>query len=184
MSQYYLMAQLPSLDGVSDGAPLPITEERFGELCHRFLGKKSLAVLQELTLLPPRDGVPVGSPLVDGWNAGERQLRLALSVERGNKLKKTVDIGVQTLPAQLLQTARIAVETDDPLAAERFLNRHRLSFLESLRPLDAFSEDAVFYYALKLKLLLRLRQFDAGRGEAAYRNIYNSILDGEGQEAI
>ena len=37
MAEYYLMSQLPSLDGVGENTPLPITEERFSELCHRFL---------------------------------------------------------------------------------------------------------------------------------------------------
>ena len=41
MAEYYFMSQLPSLDGISDQLPLPITEERFLELCHRFLGKKA-----------------------------------------------------------------------------------------------------------------------------------------------
>ena len=40
MSLYYLTAQLPSLDTVGAGSPLPITEERFVELCHRFLWTK------------------------------------------------------------------------------------------------------------------------------------------------
>ena len=29
MAAYYLVAQLPSLDGLGERAPLPITEERF-----------------------------------------------------------------------------------------------------------------------------------------------------------
>ena len=41
MAEYYFMSQLPSLDGIGEQVPLPITEERFLELCHRFLGKKA-----------------------------------------------------------------------------------------------------------------------------------------------
>ena len=37
MAEYYLIAQLPSLDGVGENMPVPITEERFLELCCRFL---------------------------------------------------------------------------------------------------------------------------------------------------
>lgn len=40
MAEYYLISQLPSLDGIHDNAPLPITEERFTELCDRFLKKR------------------------------------------------------------------------------------------------------------------------------------------------
>ena len=29
MAEYYLISQLPSLDGISEATPVPITEERF-----------------------------------------------------------------------------------------------------------------------------------------------------------
>mgnify|MGYP005612931661 CR=1 FL=1 len=41
MAEFYLVSQLPSLEGLSDNSPLPITEERFMELCSRFLSKKA-----------------------------------------------------------------------------------------------------------------------------------------------
>jgi len=75
------------------------------------------------------------------------------------------------------------VEIENPLEAENFLLRYRLNFLETLRPMDSFSEDYIFYYALKLKLILRIRQFDVALGEATYKDIYNSILNGEKVEA-
>ena len=50
--------------------------------------------------------------------------------------------------------------------------------------MDSFSEDFVFYYWLKLKLLSRMRQFDKVSGEKAYKNIYNSILNGDRLEDI
>ena len=47
----------------------------------------------------------------------------------------------------------------------------------------SFSEDAVYYYGLKLKLIARIRRFDTELGEAAYKNIYTSIMNGEELEA-
>ena len=87
------------------------------------------------------------------------------------------------LPQPLLQPARTATEAESPMEAERFLNRYRLDFLETLRPMDGFSEDYLFYYYLKLKLILRIRQFDAEKGEAAYRSIYRSLMD-EGRSEV
>ena len=69
------------------------------------------------------------------------------------------------------------------MEAEKYLNRYRLEILETLRPMDNFSEDYIFYYGLRLKLILRIRQFDTKAGEEAYRNIYNSILNGDRLEA-
>lgn len=49
MAAYYLIAQLPSLDGLGERAPLPITEERFLQLCQSFLSKKAQRGLRWLT---------------------------------------------------------------------------------------------------------------------------------------
>lgn len=184
MAEYYLISQLPSLDGISENTPLPITSERFGELCQRFLGKKALAESERLTLAPPRNSEKNASSLVEKWNDGERSLRLALAKLRADKLNKHFDAEIQSFPAALLQAARTAIEIESPMEAEKFLNKYRLDFLETLRPMDSFSEEYVFYYGLKLKLIERIRKFDSESGEAAYRNIYNSIMNGERSEVI
>ncbi len=180
MSQYYLMAQLPSLDGAGEGAPLPITETYFYELCDRFLGKKAARAVHALSLAPERDEATVGYRLPDAWHEGERQLRLALARERAKKLNKPDDTGDESLPDGAVQAARTAVAMEDPMEAERYLSRYRLDYLEGLRPADGFCEDAVFYYGLKLKLV---QQFDEAAGRLAYRTIYQAILSGDKQEA-
>ncbi len=184
MNQYYLIAQLPSLDGIGDGMPLPITEEAFLELCRRFLPKRSVRALDEMTLAPKRERKKTGSPLLDAWCDGERSLRLALAEARGARRGKGNAPDKNAMPQALAAVVLDAVGREDPLEAELLLNRYRLSFLETLRPSDAFAEDTVFYYGLKLKLLLHIRKFDVTAGEAAYRTIYHSILDGEKPEVI
>ena len=37
---YYLMSQLPSLDGITEDKDMPITEDRFLELCSRYVSGK------------------------------------------------------------------------------------------------------------------------------------------------
>ncbi len=184
MAEYYLISQLPSLDGISESTPLPITSDRFAELCVRFLGKKAQAEFERLTLAPARNPEKSASALVEEWNTGERNLRLALAKLRADKMDKPFDAQLQSFPTGLLQAARTAVESESPLEAEKFLNKYRLDFLETLRPTDSFSQEYVFYYGLKLKLLECIRQFDAAKGEAAYRNIYNSIINGDRAEVI
>lgn len=184
MAEYYLISQLPSLDGIGENTPLPITEERFVELCGRFLQKKEQNKLNNLTLSPPRNCEGSDSVLIDAWNESERNLRFSLAKVRAEKMKKPVDIGNRILPAEYIKAANTAAEIENPLEAEKYLNRYRLEILETLRPLDSFSEDYIYYYGLKLKLLLRIRQFDAEIGKEAYRNIYNSILNGDRLEAL
>ena len=184
MAEYYLISQLPSLDGVSEGTPLPITEERFEELCKQFLGKKGLTEFHKLTLSPSKVPEKSNSSLIETWNEGERNLRLALGKARAAKLNKPFDTENKNLPAELVKVAVTATEFESPLEAENYLSDYRLNFLEALRPMDNFSEDFIFYYGLKLKLISRLRQFDKKLGETAYKNIYDSILNGDRLEAI
>ena len=183
MAEYYFISQLPSLDGISENTPLPITEERFTELCNRFLGKRTLEAMKKLTLSPAKNMESSGSVLIDAWNESERNLRFALGKVRAEKMKKSFDTGNRIFPMEYIRAASTAVEIENPMEAEKYLNSYRLEILETLRPMDSFSEDYVFYYGLKLKLLLRIRQFDSKLGETAYKNIYNSILIGDRSEA-
>lgn len=178
MAEYYLISQLPSLDGISDGAPPPITEERFLELCNRFLSKKVLKIINNITLCPTQIIENSGSALIDNFNENERNLRFALGKVRAEKLGKTFDLSNRILPIECVKAAASAIEIDSPLEAEKFLNRFRLNMLDSLRPTDNFSDDYIYYYGLKLKLLLRIRRFDTEVGEKAYTKIYKSILNG------
>jgi len=180
MAEYYFISQLPSLDGIGENTPLPITEERLAELCRRFLGKRPQEAVKRLTLSPPRSGDGAGSALIDAWNESERTLRFALGKVRAEKMKKPFDTENRIFPPEYIRAAAAAAEMDNPMEAEKLLNRHRLEILEALRPMDIFSEDYIFYYVLKLKLLLRIRQFDTALGEKAYKNIYDSIVSGDG----
>ena len=184
MAEYYLISQLPSLDGIGENTPLPITSERFEELCRSFLGKKAQGESEKLTLAPARNPEKTTSALIEKWNDGERSLRIALAKLRAEKLDKRFDTEILSFPAGLLQAARTAVEIESPMEAEKFLNKYRLDFLETLRPMDSFSEEFVFYYGLKLRLIERIRKFDSESGEAAYRNIYDSIMNEDRTEVI
>lgn len=184
MAEYYLISQLPSLDGLSDNVPVPITEERFYDICQRILGKKAQKELNRLSLVPSRMYETSDSAVIEAWNRNEQNLRLALGKVRADKLNKQFDSENRTFTTDLMQTVRTAVEMDSPMEAEKLLNRYRMDYLESLRPMDVFSEEFIFYYCLKLKLILRMRQFDAENGKAAYKNIYNSIMSGERVEVI
>lgn len=176
MAGYYLISQLPSLDGISDNMPLPITEERFSELCHQLLGKKTLDEMKRITLLPERESEDCGSDFINNWLDSERKLRLALAKVRAQRLNKSFDTGNTLIPLHYQKAAEAAMQSKDPLEAEKLLCSCRLELLEAQRPMDGFSVDYVFYYGIKLKLISRLRGFDTEAGEAAYKNIYNSVL--------
>jgi len=183
MAEYYLISQLPSLDGLGENSLLPITEAQFMELCGQSLGKKAQKELNDLTLLPPKVPKKSDSALIRAWNEAERSLRFALGKARADKMKKSFDTEDNSFPTEMLRIANEAAGMNNPMEAEKLLMHWRLDLLETLRPLDFFSLDFIYYYGLKLKLLQRIEQFNAELGEAAYRDIYGSILNGDKLEA-
>ena len=147
MAEYYLISQLPSLDGLSENVPMPITEERFFELCERFLNKKVQNELKKLTLMPSRECEETGSAFLNKWNDGERNLRLVLGKIRAEKMNKQFDAEkIQSAPVELLQVAREAVEIENPLEAEKFLNKYRLEFFRK------FKTNGFFFRRLRILL--------------------------------
>ena len=109
MNQYYLIAQLPSLEIASETTALPITEERFYELCRTNLGKKAWNALSGLTLVPGRQNKKSGYSFIDKWNEWEKNFRLALAAARAEKLKKPFEGETGACSGHLLQTVRQAV---------------------------------------------------------------------------
>ncbi len=176
-NQYYLMSQLPAFS-INAGAVLPFSEDYFVELCSRFLNKKSIKLLECLSLEPPRKIKKTGSILVDKWYNWERNVRLCLAQIRAQKLQKdfSLTLDENSFAPDVIQTARTASGFDSPLEAEEFLNAERVNALNNFAPQDGFSIDAVFAYALKLKLAIRIKKFNEESGMDSYRKIYDTIL--------
>ena len=185
MAEYYLISQLPSLDGISDNMPLPLDKETFLNLCGNNLKESSFEELKKATIKPLKNYEKSSSSLLNEWNEAEKSLRLVLAAVRAEKMKITFDgPNVENNPnaKTLIKVAEAATEMESPMEAERFLNNYRLDFLETLRPMDSFSEEYLFYYSLKLDLLSRIRKFDKETGRDSYKNIYNSIMNAEKRE--
>lgn len=183
MAEYYLVSQLPSLDGIGENTPIPITEERFLELCRANLDTKSFERVRDLTLIPSIDAVLSGSGVIDSWNKVERGLRIALGKARAERMNKPFELQSSASDPELAKAVTAALGEYDPLKSEKLLLDYRLRLLESLRPIDMFSVDYIYYYALKLKLIMRVRGFDTAIGEKEYKNIYSAISDGRTVEA-
>lgn len=174
--QYYLVSQLPDISAASEKANLPITEKYYRDLCSRFLEKEDLAVLESLSLEPPKDVVSTGSDFLDKWYDNERSLRYALVQVRAQKMKKDPGNIPVSINADIVQAARTAVGMNSPLSAEQYLYEYRLSVLNNLSPMNGFSVDAVFAYGIKLMLLERMKKFNKEKGTESYHKIYDAIL--------
>lgn len=174
--QYYLVSQLPDISALNEKSALPITEKYYKDLCSRFLDKKSMECVANLSIEAPRQAKKTGSVFLDKWYDYDRCLRYALCQVRAQKLKKDPPQIPVSLSQDVIQAARTAVGMDSPLSAEQFLYEHKLSVLNNIQPLDGFSVDAVFAYGVRLILLERMKKFDKVNGTDSYHKIYDAIL--------
>jgi len=169
------MAQLPSIMPQTDP---PIPYAQFKELALRFLTEKDAAVLERITLVPPREPVHTGSVLVDEWYAFEQELRFALEHMRASRLKRETRAAAE-IPASAFDIGAIVrglSTIDDPLLAERYLLRARLTAAEQLRKLHFFDSEAVFGYGIVLLLSERASKFKMETGRTEYHSLYTQIL--------
>ena len=120
--QYYLVSQLPAFS-INQSAPLPVTEEYFIDLCSRFMDKKAVKAIQNLSLEPPRQAEKTGYDVLDKWYEYERYLRVALAYLRAQKMKKDFNDPTNLLSkvsSDIMQTARTAMNFESPLEAEDY----------------------------------------------------------------
>ncbi len=179
MAYYYLVSQLPNISSGESKANLPMNTVQFREVAGRFISPKEKTVLEGLSLVPPMELSSTGSKFLDVWYEKERNLRCALAQIRAQKMKKDSFPLPAGCTADIISAARTAVGMDSPLSAEQFLYEYRLRLLDDLRPLDAFSIDAVYAYGLRLMLVERMRKFEVENGKTSYHEIYDTILSNE-----
>ncbi len=176
MDYYYLVSQLPDISSADTKSVLPITSEKFQEICCRFVKENEKSIIKNLSLIPPKENTPTGSDFLDNWYSKERNLRFALAQIRAQKLKKDSVSLPAGCTADIVTAARTAVGMDSPFSAEQFLFEYRIKLLNDISPLDYFSIDSIYAYGIRLLLVERMKKFDMEKGKISYRKIYDGIL--------
>jgi hypothetical protein len=164
MNHYFLVASLPMLQF---GEKPPIRLADFLSACGAALAEGEMAVLRDLL---ERDGEAESHPFSRAWRDRETELRNAVARLRARPLQINPEpwlrphagarVYIQTGVAEAFQAA-------DPLQRERALDRLRWRILEDLAGLEPFSLEAVFSYALRLRLLWRWAGYQEAEGAAA-----------------
>ena len=186
MGYYYLVAQLPSL---LYGQPAPMSSQAFRDLCQGALSAGDRVVLDLCTLDPDAPlsagagygeaSKPCPSAFVSNWRDWERALRLNLARYRAQRLKREGGgaFDPPEYPADAAAAAKTAAAMDSPLEAENFLGKARWDAIELFQGIDYFSNNTVFAYLLKLRLLERRALFKVEEGFAEYKRLYASIKE-------
>ncbi|MDR1470042.1 MAG: DUF2764 domain-containing protein [Spirochaetaceae bacterium] len=173
---YYFVATLPS---VSYGDAPPKSSEDFREECLYHLAPGDAAVLTSCTYnaAAVTAAKPTGSAFIDALLARERTLLLNVAYLRAARLKRQISGEPPRDASDAEAVAKAAFEMGDPLEAELFLDRGRWDAIDALSGLDLFSVNMVYAYLMKLQLLERRQRFDAEKGFAGYKQLYDTILD-------
>jgi hypothetical protein len=158
-----------------------MTPAHFMELAADKLSSGDLAVLGHCTLDPELSAPPTSSAFVNHWREWERALRLNLSKNRAQKLKRSEASGrdavdVPEHPADAVSAAKNAMLMESPLEAEIYLDKARWDAIENFQGISTFSEDAIYAYLLKLRLMERRSAFKNEEGFTEYKALYAAIL--------
>ena len=185
-SYYYLAAQLPYL---VYGQGLPMSSADFRALAQDVMSPADASILDYCTLdpVPPTPGEggaayaeparPTPSEFINRWKEWERTLRLNLARSRVQKLKREGGVAdAPDYPSDAAAVAKTALVMESPLEAELFLDKARWDAIESFQGINAFSENAMYAYLLKLRLMERRAAFKPEEGFTEYKGLYAAIL--------
>ena len=164
-SYYYLIASLPELK--ADGG-MPITYSEFLTCCESNVSEEEFELLKNLTL-SSKEG-----PLVREWSTFYRALTGEMNFQRSLKLGRTY-----TTPYDkdgfMAQIVDFALAAKNPLESERILLDYEFRNLDLLIGPHMFDEEALFGYAIKLRLLERLTSFEHEKGKAEFESLFDGI---------
>jgi hypothetical protein len=157
-----------------------MTSSDFKKLAGGVMNKAERAVLDACTLNPP--DAPVSSEFVAAWREWERALRLNLARARAQKLRREGSdqrsvADAPEYPADAVNAAKAALALESPLEAEILLDKARWAAIENFQGINAFSENAMYAYLLKLLLMERRQAFKTEEGFSEYKTLYASILE-------
>ncbi len=161
---YYFVSSLPSLEF---GAPPPFPLEKFLEECQRQMSPKDAEWIQN-AVLGKSPSKALKNPLVRLWIRFNEDFRNELAFARALKAKRdplSYLQGERSYEPFLANVVAQAIGTDDPLAAEKILDRFRWQRLDDLTFDHYFDVEWLLIYALKLQILERYQMIESHRGE-------------------
>ncbi len=164
-SYYYLLSSLPMLK--ADGE-MPFGYNDFLEMCRSAVSDAKYAVLKNLTL-SSKEG-----PLITEWTKFYTVLKQELTYQRNQRLGRQAQIPSQR-DATVSKAAIAAVNSQNPLDAEKALIAFEFEKLDEIIGTHYFDDYALMGYALKLKLLERKNIFNQKNGKIELERIVNGL---------
>lgn len=176
-SHYYFAATLPmihfgekphmSLEGFLEDARRLLPAEDFGKIA---------------IALSPASGASDGEDTFSRWVRFNHGFRNEMAYHRAAKLGKDpmgYARGSRDADAAVVEAIQQASKAENPLEAEKILDKVRWSFLDDLGQGHYFDFDFILVYALKLQLLERYQIIGSGRGQEILEDLKKEKIFGD-----
>jgi hypothetical protein len=171
MKYYFFAASLPRLS-FSEGLPFDV--EDFVELCDENLSPKDAEVVRALISGVDRDTSNINNSFLKQWNDFEIELRNTIVKHRATVRKCDPDQFLREQDGSdysVVKAVNDAYSKPNPLEREKTLDNFRWEQLESFGGTDLFDSNAIFAYALQLKILERWSKLDTEEGSERVQKI-------------
>ncbi len=166
MSLIYLLSSLPMLNlGTEPG----ITPAGFLEMCREQLDAADVQVVESLL-----KGETPDHPFVREWQDHMTILRNAVAYKRAQRSgadegpwmrhSHRVEVWIENLTEEAFQSS-------DPLQREKELDRICWTIVDELQGPDPLCKNAVFAYAIKLRILARQAEWDTKTGTEHFEQL-------------
>ena len=175
---YYLVASLPSLNW---GTRPPMAYDDFLLDCHEQLSRSDFEIMSQITL-DLDDKPKKGNPILKSWGSLNRNLKNEIAKFRARRVGKN--------PADYIRGEEInedvfshvieeASKAQDPLTAEKILDRFRWQHLDEISWNQYFNLEFLIVYALKLKILERYKQIEISPKRKEIYQGYKALIENE-----
>jgi len=171
MKYYFFAASLPRLS-FSEGLPFEVDD--FVELCDENLSPKDTEVVRALISGVDDETTNVKNSFLKQWNDSEIELRNTIVKHRATVRKCDPDQFLREQDGSdyaVVKAVSDAYSKPNPLEREQSLDKFRWEQLELLGGTDFFDSNAIFAYALQLKILERWSQLDTELGAERVQKI-------------
>ena len=162
---YYLISSLPSLRTDQD---MPFDYGTFLEMCRSAVSSSEYALLRDLNVNSCK------GPLLKEWAKFYGVLAEEMTFQRNQKLGRPCEAPANR-DSDAVRTVTAALNAKNPLEAENMLLSLEFEKLDSLVSMHYFDDYALNGYAMKLKLLERLRSFKKETGQQEFKRLFDGI---------
>jgi len=168
---YYLVASLPYLQLEQ---PMPLSGEKFLELCADWVTEEKIEYMRELSLVPPLNDEPKKPQMSDSvslWHRWESAFRGKIGRYRAARLGREPEAAGLPENSNFSEFERFIPEAfaiANPLERTRFLDTLRWRRLDDLEFGHSFDFDILCIYRLRQLLLEKIAERNKDKG---YRNL-------------